>query len=260
MTLNNQNTEMKNMENNDRKTMPDDRLCSMGVYDHLRYMRPHLPIEYVGSYTNDPAMRGMPQIILNGVQFLTPRHAMMLSDTAFDENSESRYPEYGFTRSSLASYLEEAPLSKTHSTWSAAVRVDESGRSENVRCKECGAHHWDYYDYCVVCGSGEDDESMYDWSEDIPHSVPRVQQSSSGLWNVPYIHHSQSEADEVIYDEYSDEMAYLGIIILKIEGSGGVITKHHYADSQRTVENAVLRYLNKGYSVLSFKVVPQEVV
>ena len=180
-------------------------------------------------------MRGMPQILLNDVQFLTPRHARMLSDTPFDEHSESRWPEYGFTRSSLASHLEESPLSKTHSTWSAAVRVDECGRSENVRCKECRAHHWDYYDYCVVCGSGMDDESMYDWSEDIPHTVPRVQQSPSGLWNIPYIHHSQSEADEIIYDEYSDEMAYLGIIVLKIEGRyGGSITMQTLNEPLRT--------------------------
>jgi len=247
------------MENNDRKTMPDDRLSSREVYDHLRYMRPHLPVEYVGSYTNDPAMRGMPQIILNGVQFLTPRHAMMLSDTLFDAHSESRYPEYGFNRSSLASHLENSALCKPQSTWGPAVRVDEDGRTENVRCKECGAHHWDYHDYCVVCGSGLNDESFYGWSEDIPHSVPRVQQGPSGLWNVPYIHPSESEADEVIYDEYSDEMSYLGVIVLKI-GHSGVITEHRYADSQRTIENAVLRYLDKGYSVLSFKVVPQEVV
>ncbi len=256
------------MENNDRKTleengwkMPDERLSSREVYDHLRYMRPHLPIEYVGSFSNDPAMRGMPQIILNGVQFLTPRHAMMLSDTPFDAHSESRYPEYGFTRSSLASHLENSALSKPLSTWGPAVRVDECGRTENVRCKECGAHHWDYHDYCVVCGSGINDESFYGWSEDVCDSVPRVQQSPSGLWNVPYIHPSQTEADEIIYDEWSDEMAYLGVITLKIGGiPNGVVTKHHYADSQQTIENAVLRYLSKGYSVLSFKVIPQEVV
>ena len=35
----------------------------------------------------------------------------------------------------------------------------------NVQCKKCKSFHWDHHDYCVDCGHGYEDDSMYDWSE-----------------------------------------------------------------------------------------------
>jgi hypothetical protein len=157
--------EVKTMENEATQMMPKDRLTSSQVYEQLRWMRPNLPISLHSEYTTDPSMRGMPQIILNDVQFFTPRHAMMLADTPFDAHSEQRYPEYGFTRQSLNEYLNNKSLS----CWAATV-TKEGSRLRNVRCTSCGSFHWDYHDYCVVCGNGGWNGEMYDWCETVSGS------------------------------------------------------------------------------------------
>ena len=68
--------------------MKPQRLTSRQVFEILRVLRPHYNIRYFPAYGNDPAMRGMPQISVNGVQFFTPRHAFLLADTPHCETSE----------------------------------------------------------------------------------------------------------------------------------------------------------------------------
>ena len=37
-------------------------------------------------------------------------------------------------------------------------------RCMNVQCKKCKSFHWDYHNYCISCGFG-DEGDFYDWCE-----------------------------------------------------------------------------------------------
>lgn len=118
------------------------RLSSEQVFLVLKALRPLLPIEYHARYEQDPVMRGMPQIILNGVQFLTPRHASMLSDTRFDAESEERYPEYALTLQNIEQRLAGLRRWTTHGNIHMTSGCDF--------CK-CGGKYW-VNDTCQSCG------------------------------------------------------------------------------------------------------------
>ena len=38
--------------------------------------------------------------------------------------------------------------------------------TKNIQCKKCKGLHYDYHDYCVICGFNfEGNVEMYDWCE-----------------------------------------------------------------------------------------------
>lgn len=123
-------------------------LSSKQVYEILKVMRPLLPIEYHEEYRQDEVMRGMPQIILNGVQFFTPRHASFLTDTPYDKDSHEMLnagrldTSYVLTLSNI-----EQRLSKL-GAWSKYGNVWLMHGCD--RC-DCGCKYW-VNDTCVSCG------------------------------------------------------------------------------------------------------------
>ena len=128
--------------------MIGEPLSSKQVYEVLKVMRPLLPIEYHEEYRQDPVMRGMPQIILNGVQFFTPRHASFLTDTPYDKDSHEmlkagRLDEsYVLTLSNI-----EQRLSKLGAWSKYGNRYLTHGCD---RC-DCGCKYW-VNDVCQSCG------------------------------------------------------------------------------------------------------------
>jgi hypothetical protein len=123
-------------------------LSSKQVYEILKVVRPLLPIEYHEEYRTDIAMRGMPQIILNGVQFFTPRHAHFLTDTPYDKHSHEmlnagRLDEsYVLTLSNIEQRLSEL------GAWSKYGNVYLTHGCD--RC-DCGCKYW-VNDVCQSCG------------------------------------------------------------------------------------------------------------
>ena len=137
--------------------MKPQRLTSEQVFEILKVMRPALPISYHPRYENDHVMmrtypngeyRGMPQIILNNVQFFTPRHASLLADTPYCETSEEWLASgrldahYGLTLQTLEQYL---------STSNAWTKYGNTYMTHGCDFCDCGSKYW-VNDTCVSCG------------------------------------------------------------------------------------------------------------
>jgi len=127
---------------------PATRLTSRQVFAVVKALRPHLPIEYHESYTNDHAMRGMPQIILNDVQLFTPRHASLLADTRIDYRSEDMLKSgrlesrYALTLLNIEEHLSGSRCWSKYGNQYLTHGCD--------RC-DCGCKYW-VNDTCQSCG------------------------------------------------------------------------------------------------------------